>query len=46
MGKSNYALNAPDSILAAARRAAKRDGVSPEGAKGAKGGGHERGGRC
>lgn len=28
MGKSNYALNAPDSILAAARRAAKREGVS------------------
>ncbi|MBP7712918.1 MAG: hypothetical protein KA217_10745 [Gammaproteobacteria bacterium] len=28
MGKSNYALNAPESILAAARRAAKRDGVS------------------
>jgi hypothetical protein len=28
MGKSNYALSAPESILAAARRAAKRDGVS------------------
>ena len=28
MGRSNYALNAPESILAAARRAAKRDGVS------------------
>ena len=28
MGKTNYALNAPESILAAARRAAKRDGVS------------------
>ena len=28
MGKSNYALSAPASILAAARRAAKRDGVS------------------
>jgi predicted HicB family RNase H-like nuclease len=28
MGKSNYALGAPESILAAARRAAKRDGVS------------------
>jgi uncharacterized protein (DUF1778 family) len=28
MGKSNYALNAPESILAAARRAAKREGVS------------------
>ncbi len=28
MGKSNYALKAPESILAAARRAAKRDGVS------------------
>jgi hypothetical protein len=27
MGRSNYALNAPESILAAARRAAKRDGV-------------------
>ena len=28
MGRNNYALNAPESILAAARRAAKRDGVS------------------
>ena len=28
MGKSNYALSAPESILAAARRAARRDGVS------------------
>lgn len=28
MGKSNYALNAPDSILAATRRAAKREGIS------------------
>ena len=28
MGRSNYALKAPESILAAARRAAKRDGVS------------------
>lgn len=28
MSKSNYALKAPESILAAARRAAKRDGVS------------------
>ena len=28
MGKSNYALNAPESVLAAASRAAKRDGVS------------------
>lgn len=28
MGKSNYALSAPESILSAARRAAKRDGVS------------------
>jgi hypothetical protein len=28
MGKSNSALSAPESILAAARRAAKRDGVS------------------
>jgi hypothetical protein len=28
MGKSNYALKAPESILAAARRAARRDGVS------------------
>jgi uncharacterized protein (DUF1778 family) len=28
MGKSNYALSAPESILAAARRAAKRNGVS------------------
>jgi hypothetical protein len=28
MGKSNYALSAPESILTAARRAAKRDGVS------------------
>ena len=27
MGKSNYALNAPERILAAARRAAKRDGA-------------------
>lgn len=28
MGKSNYTLSAPQSILAAARRAAQRDGVS------------------
>jgi hypothetical protein len=28
MGRSNYSLNAPESVLAAARRAAKRDGVS------------------
>ena len=28
MGKSNYALKTPESILAAARRAANRDGVS------------------
>ena len=28
MSKSNYALSAPRSILEAARRAAKRDGVS------------------
>ena len=28
MGKSNYALSAPESSLEAARRAAKRDGVS------------------
>ncbi|MFN2140024.1 MAG: hypothetical protein ACK2U5_06055 [Candidatus Promineifilaceae bacterium] len=28
MGKSNYPLKAPESILAAARRAARRDGVS------------------
>ncbi|EIC21274.1 hypothetical protein [Thiorhodovibrio frisius] len=28
MSKSNYALSAPQSILEAARRAAKRDGVS------------------
>jgi hypothetical protein len=28
MSKSNYALSTPESILAAARRAAKRDGVS------------------
>ena len=28
MGRSNDALNAPESILAAARSAAKRDGVS------------------
>lgn len=28
MSRSNYALSAPQSILEAARRAAKRDGVS------------------
>jgi hypothetical protein len=28
MGKGNYALSAPESILASARPAAKRDGVS------------------